>query len=710
MIEGSGNSKRASRGASKFWSFKVLLLLCFVVVVVGAGALSLKLILPARASDSSGPAIDVNQLNKVTLGNMSITHNLLSNAPSTAKTAHSAIRSAVATASSTDISLPYNNVGTMMDQGTTTAKINANFDGGGASYSQNALIQSGLYSGASWYGNSNYQQQIVLNGTTFNWPDVALGAPDNVSATGQTILVPTVANATSLGFIGAATGTSSGNVTVRYQDNSTQTFSLSFDDWTLGGGNAHVSSFDKIAAAMSYRDRQGGVAQTVKTYLFYTGFNLRAGATVQSITLPNKSSLHIFAAGFGLASYYDPYKNVAVSDNANTSAANIDGGGYSYSMQELSRYILPGDVLNYNGTQLYWPNVLAGSPDNITANGQTFTFNSTYANNKTKIGFIGTATGGASCGNITISFIVGNPQTYNLCMDDWTLGGSKQYPIGQYFFGFPGRNTASGSQQSVKTYLFYYEIALPVGSANVVSVTFPSSTHAVGSSAAGGQMHFLSFGLGSGTYNANVGTTFDSSTHIFGNLDGGHNSYSVNAMQKAGVVPVTLTTQAGYSNYLFRLNFSGATFYWDQNGSVLPDNLVPTSSGQTISLNNPMPNEDNGTIPVNPVANATYLAILGSSTGGTASGSIIIYYSDGTGQKVNINFSDWCAQTPVLGDYVALNMSYRNTATGSQTIANHLYYTDIRLNPVSPGLVPVSIYIPAATSGGQMHIFSVALK
>ncbi len=452
---------------------------------------------------------------------------------------------------------------------------------------------------------------------------------------------------------------------------------------------------------MTYRDLRGGVTQNVKTYLFYTGVNLAAGKTVQSVTLPYSPSLHIFSAGFRLSSYFNPYDNTGISDDANASAGNFDGTGNSYSMQELSSYVQPDDVVPYNGTQLYWPATLAGSVDNTTSNNNVeYTFDSTYAAGMTKIGFVGSATNGPSCGNVTLKFTDNSTSQYNLCFSDWTLGGGKAYPANgnMYFLGFPNRNVANGTKQNVKTYLFYDEIVFPSGKPAIASVTLPSSANH-------GQMHFFALGLGSGTYTTNVGSTVDSSSHTFGNFDGGYYSYSTNALQKAGVVPVALqTSQPGILNYLNRLTFNGVTFYWDQNVSVFPDNLI--ANGQVLSLNNPTPNENGGTIPVNPVTNATHLAFLGSATGGSSSGNIAINYSDGSSQVVSLGLSDWCAKTPSFNNRVALSMAYRNSGTGSQTINNHLYYAEVTLKS---GLTPVSVTMPT-TSGGQMHIFSMGLK
>ena len=701
LTEGSKNSKKAPM---QLWKrhFNIVLYLSFIAIVITTGVITFRLLSPAHASQ--GDNINVDRLNAATLSNTTITHH-----HSSATAIHANVLNQPVTQQSTGITLPYNNVGTIMDKGTTTTTVSANFDGGGYSYSQNALIKSGLYSGASWYNNSNYYQVVVLNGTTFYWPNVAYGQPDNIAAKGQRVSFPAIANASSLGFIGSATnGPASGTATITYTDGSQTTFTLGFDDWTLRAGTVGVSSLDQIATAMTYRDASGGIKQNIKTYLFYKGVSLNTSKTIQSVTLPNKSSIHIFSIGFRNASFFNPFSNTGISDDANTKPGNLDGGGHSYSMQEMSRYILPGDGITYNGTQMYWPSTLGGWPDNIPSGNQGigYRFNSTYASGKIKIGFIGSSTSGPSCGKLTIHFTDNTSATPSLCFSDWTLNGGTQSPINgnAYFLGFPDRNISNGTKQGVKSFLFYTEVFIP-NQKTIANIALPTSANQ-------GQLHIFAFGLGQGFYNMNVGTTADSNTHLFGNLDGHHDSFSNDAMQKAGMVPVKLQTQSpGVYNYLNNLNYNGVNFYWDQNSSVFPDNraLMP-SKGQILPANNPTPNEESGTIPINPVTNPTTVALLGTSTNGSNSVVVTIIYDNGAGDSQYVSFSDWCATTPSFGNQIALTMPYRNSLTGSQAVTNHLYYAEFKL---TPGVVAhiVSIQVDDAQTGpGQVHVFALGFK
>jgi beta-glucosidase-like glycosyl hydrolase len=168
-----------------------------------------------------------------------------------------------------------------------TAPSAGNYDGGGASYSAQALAAAGLTPGAAFHHD----------GVTFTWPNVAGGTPDNIVASGQT--VPLSGSGSTLGVIGAAAyGTASGSGTIVYTDGSTQTYALAFADWwsktALGGTD--------VAAALAYINNSGGKA-TQPVNLYYAAVPLTAGKTVQAVVLPNVSpnassntiAMHIFA-------------------------------------------------------------------------------------------------------------------------------------------------------------------------------------------------------------------------------------------------------------------------------------------------------------------------------------------------------------------------------------------------------------------------------
>jgi len=163
----------------------------------------------------------------------------------------------------------------------------ANFDGGGTSYSAQALAAAGLTPGGAFHHD----------GATLTWPNPAAGQPDNIVASGQT--VPLSGSGNTLAVLGSsAFGASSGTGTVVYTDGSTQPFALAFADWW---GQSPVSGTD-IAATLPYINNGGG-KQNQTVHVYYAAVPIQSGKTVQAVVLPNVSAgpaqsttaMHIFA-------------------------------------------------------------------------------------------------------------------------------------------------------------------------------------------------------------------------------------------------------------------------------------------------------------------------------------------------------------------------------------------------------------------------------
>lgn len=176
----------------------------------------------------------------------------------------------------------YDNTGVSDDAGDHDE---ADFDGGGWSYSRQALADAGLTPG----------RQGTVDGLTFTWPDSPSGRPDNASASGQTIELPDPA--ARLSFVGSAVnGNQESHATVTYTDGGTDSVDLAFTDWTVGGGGGTVQYGNVTVAEAAYRNVAGADKDPVATYVFATKpFEAPAGRTVRSVTLPDNADLHVFA-------------------------------------------------------------------------------------------------------------------------------------------------------------------------------------------------------------------------------------------------------------------------------------------------------------------------------------------------------------------------------------------------------------------------------
>ena len=160
-----------------------------------------------------------------------------------------------------------------------------NLDGGGNSFSAQALAAAGLKPGA----------QFTFNGLTFTWPNVAAGTQDNVQADGRALDI--TGSGATLAFLGAAAnGQSSGSGTITYTDGTTQQFTIGFGDW------ASTTPYpgSQVAVTSAYGNTSNGTSPW-KASVFYDAVTLQAGKTVQSVNLPNATAapLHVFAAAIG---------------------------------------------------------------------------------------------------------------------------------------------------------------------------------------------------------------------------------------------------------------------------------------------------------------------------------------------------------------------------------------------------------------------------
>ena len=179
-----------------------------------------------------------------------------------------------------------------------TPLSNANFDGGGWSYSSVALRVAGLDPG----------EVITTGGHSYTWPNTADGAKDNVAAGNQTIPVTPPAGATKVGFLGVSTN---GPVTAVFKFNYTYVdavtgetksvsvpTTLTFSDWTLNAGMQAAHASNTIVVTSAFRMTADNLQpERVNTHVFALSTPLDATKTLKSITLPpltGSGQVHLF--------------------------------------------------------------------------------------------------------------------------------------------------------------------------------------------------------------------------------------------------------------------------------------------------------------------------------------------------------------------------------------------------------------------------------
>ncbi len=369
---------------------------------------------------------------------------------------------------SDSVSAAFNNAGISDDSNPKAA----NFDGGGWSYSNEALEAAGFTEG----------QPVSFNGIQFQWSNSTPGSNDNILASGQRIVLNGQGN--TLAFLGAASGgPSAGQGQIQYTDGTVQTFDLGFSDWTLNAGKSSPAYNNAVAAKLPYRNSSGGKDNTT-TYVFYSAVTLLPNKTVESVTLPlstNQGNLHVFAMAIGnptdasvgnltYASLAQAYNNVGISDDSNPGEANFDGGGWSYSAEALKAAgLTPGGTVTSNGVTYQWPNVAVGTADNVAAAGQTIAVS---GSGKT-LGFLGAAVNGTTQGTGIITYTDGTQQSFTLGFTDWASGTPEDG--NSVVASMPYRNNPNDAGGHDSTAVNVYSVTVPLESGKTVqSVTLPA--------------------------------------------------------------------------------------------------------------------------------------------------------------------------------------------------------------------------------------------
>ena len=182
-------------------------------------------------------------------------------------------------------------------------------------------------------------------------------------------------------------------------------------------------------------------------------YPLTARATVHNAGPYNSRTASVAIAYPSLAAAFN---NTGISDDANTTAGDIDGGGLSYSAQAAASVgLTPGAAFHHDAMTFTWPNSPAGRADNVVPAGQAVPLSGSGA-----LGFLGTSTYGQSTGNGTIVYTDGTSQPYTLTFADWW--GASPAAGTDLAATIPSINGAGG-KQSQHVGLYYASVPLQAG-------------------------------------------------------------------------------------------------------------------------------------------------------------------------------------------------------------------------------------------------------
>jgi beta-glucosidase len=391
------------------------------------------------------------------------------------------------------------------------------------------------------------------------------------------------------------------------------------------------------------------------------------------------------------ASMTAAYNNIGISDNSDPSAANYDGVGDSFSAQALGtgkpNALTPGGNVTIGGTTFRWPNAPAGTHDNVVTGGQTVDLSGSGSRSGTDLGFLGSSQNGTASGIVTIHYMDGSSQSFNLNIADWYANAPA---VGNELV----TTTSSWNFQSNPlgphpVSVYFASLPLQRGK-KVSSVTLPVLTAAGGTTA----MHIFAMAVGNGTPTMgapypslaaaydNAGIS-DNSDPSAANYDGTGESYSSQALAAGTPTPLTPGGQA---------TIDGTKFTWPTPVGA-PDNVI--ADGQIIDVS----------------GSGTELGFLGAAGFGTASGTGTITYTDGSTQTYSISMADWYNNAAVPGDQIATTTSSWNSSSSTQVQHSvSVYYASVALEQ---GKTVKSVTLPTVSTGAgngvnAMHIFAIA--
>jgi beta-glucosidase len=110
------------------------------------------------------------------------------------------------------------------------------------------------------------------------------------------------------------------------------------------------------------------------------------------------------------------YNDVGVTDDANPTAGNLDGAGYSFSAQALASVgVVPGGTVTSGSASFTWPDAPAGRPDTVTTAGQVIALHGSGS----ALSFLAAGTYGTQSGSVTITYADGSTSTSTVTVADW---------------------------------------------------------------------------------------------------------------------------------------------------------------------------------------------------------------------------------------------------------------------------------------------------
>jgi hypothetical protein len=525
--------------------------------------------------------------------------------------------------------------------------ITGNADG---SYHLTGTNLNGISEGAA-YGDdeqmdSNYALIRMTNSITgnvyyartYNWNCTSVQTGSRVVATEFSL--PQNLPAGNYSLVAVANGNASAPTNFTYSPVSVPTGLVAFS-----GSNSQVRlSWDATAGATAYNVKRStmitgyyGTIATVSGITTYTNTGLTNGLTyyyrVAAVGTggPSSDSSAVSAtpAGAPLVPGATPvnlagfYNRAGIYSDGRTFSGGLDGGGYSFSANQL-------------GPALLWNNLVFGfGPTNaldvISCAGQTITLPAGQFNT---LQILATAVQGNQVAQtITVTYTDLSTATFTQSFSDWA--NQQSYPGETRLRTMYYRNQSGGGVQYLNVSVDGYVFTLDQ-SKTVQSITLPVDANLIVMAIAlandPATVDLSAYYNRAGIYTD--GTPF--TNPATGGMDGTGHAYS--------------GTLLGSSQ-----TWSNTLFYF---GPLNVTNVI-SCTNQTIPL---------------PTGGYSRLRVLGTAVNGNQpSQSFVVTYSDSTTTTFGQSLSDWFTPQSYSSEVKAIPMGYRNSSDGSSSENNALY-------------------------------------
>jgi hypothetical protein len=257
---------------------------------------------------------------------------------------------------------------------------------------------------------------------------------------------------------------------------------------TTGGTQVLVSGSGFTADARVSFGGQPASAVTVLSANFLEATS-PAGTGTEDVTVTTAAgasspgSADQFAYQTPYPSLGAAYDNVGVTADNATNAGDIDGFGSSFSASALAALgVSPGSQIHYDGLTFTWPDVQAGEPDNVLANGQIIDLSGSGST----LGLLLTSVY-PTLSTGTVVYTDGSSQRFTVNLPNWDAPRSGDSVVLTTAY----RNRPGNTQDTDKVSVFYVGVPLAAGK-TVKQLILP----AVGDTVSVPSLHVWSVAIG----------------------------------------------------------------------------------------------------------------------------------------------------------------------------------------------------------------------